>query len=798
MSGDITFGIRLTADGSGFVGEVRLSRKELQGLGDDARKAGANAEQGARGVDKFGKEAKQSADEARKMHTQVNSLGNGLKMLYGYIGYTQLKQFTADIINTNVAMERQNVALKSVFGTTEAAAREFGFLRAEAERLGLPLLTITEEYKKLSAAANDTVLEGQGVRDIFIAVTEAGTALQLDQQRMGLILFAVSQMMSKGAVSMEELRQQLGESLPGAFNMAAKAMGMTTAEFSKMVESGNVMATDMLPKLARELHNTYGKAATESAQSANSEINRYQNTLLEIKTEFGTGGFMDGYIKALESIRDLMRDPAFKEFSKLMGQLAGNSVAYATQVSSYIPGAGMFSQSADMNEQLHKALQEQGINLPEWMRTSNWTSGKLFESNTRPRATVDLPPPLPISSFQGVNPNGDAPKGPPKKVTDAIAQLEAEAAAVQRLYAARQQGQAEYAATKSLIEGETMARDLGLDAKSAEYKSIVDLTMKVADYQNFIRDVDATEKTHAATVTDIERRYAKLPGAYTDATTAAQAWRVEALAGLDETKAGYQEFANQVDAIYSGLLTQAYEENLRASREFSAGATRAFNDYADGATNAADNAQSAMSNSMSRMEDDLVNMKFSVASFADFVEKEMYRAFVRQKVTGPVSQTFSELFNFSLTPSGISEAGDAGATTVQTGHTGAWIGGAGGGRTSVDASVFQGAPRFHSGGQLGLQPGEVPFIGKKGEIIGWPDQLAQAFGGNGAAPQVVVNFIDQGGAIPKNTQVTQRSGGPGITVIDIMVPAMEQAMGSGRLDQTMGQFGGARQPVPGA
>lgn len=62
---------------------------------------------------------------------------------------------------------------------------------------------------------------------------------------------ALGQMISKGKVQAEELRGQLGERLPGAFQLAAKAMNMTTAELDKFMADGKLTAEELLPKLAK-------------------------------------------------------------------------------------------------------------------------------------------------------------------------------------------------------------------------------------------------------------------------------------------------------------------------------------------------------------------------------------------------------------------------------------------------------------------------------------------------------------------------------------------------------------------
>lgn len=137
--------------------------------------------------------------------------------------------------------------------------------------------------------------------------------------------------------------------------------------------------------------------------------------------------------------------------------------------------------------------------------------------------------------------------------------------------------------------------------------------------------------------------------------------------------------------------------------------------------------------------------------------------------------------------------------SAATAHSGGIVGShglvGGGDRRVVPMSAFRNAPRFHRGGQAGLAPGEVPIIAKQGEIIGWPAQLARAFGG--AAP-VTVNVIDQRRVAGGETggpgiDVSQSIGPDGERQIDILVlDAVGRLAESGQLHPIMGQVYGAR------
>jgi len=191
------------------------------------------------------------------------------------------------LIDAALAMERINSAMSSSVGDSNKAARELQYVREESQRLGLNLNDTALAYSKFAAAARGTSIEGEQTRKIFSAVSEAATALRLPTEQASGIFLALSQMMSKGKVQAEELRGQLGERLPGAFAMAAQAMGVTTAELDDMLKKGEVTASEMLPLLAEKLHETYGSAAIEAAKGGQAAINRFNNAFFETKAVMG-------------------------------------------------------------------------------------------------------------------------------------------------------------------------------------------------------------------------------------------------------------------------------------------------------------------------------------------------------------------------------------------------------------------------------------------------------------------------------------------------------------------------------
>ncbi|MCP4635913.1 MAG: tape measure protein [Methyloversatilis sp.] len=178
-------------------------------------------------------------------------------------------------------------------GDNARAGEELAWVRALVEELGLELESTARSYAKLAAAARGTALEGEATRDIFRAVASAATVMRLSTEQTEGALLAIQQMISKGNVQAEELRGQLGERIPGAFQIAARAIGVTTQELDGMLKKGEVIAADFLPKFAAELQRSVGGSLGTASQSLGADLNRIANRFTEFQQRIASSGLMD-------------------------------------------------------------------------------------------------------------------------------------------------------------------------------------------------------------------------------------------------------------------------------------------------------------------------------------------------------------------------------------------------------------------------------------------------------------------------------------------------------------------------
>lgn len=263
-------------------------------------------------------------------NTVRNTLA-GFGVVLGAFGFAQFISSTYDAV---VAVDRFNNTIAATQGVN-MVGKEMEFVRKTAAELKLSIRGLMDSYAQFSASAS---LSGAAIEDthkIFTAVSTAARVLKLDQDRVRLSFLALSQMFNKGKVSMEELRRQLGEQIPGVFELSAQAMGVTTAKLSEMISKGNVAANDLLPKLADKLMETFGPQVPAALNTAQAAFDNFGNAIFNVSEAFGRG-FFDAFKGSLDSLATTMNDPAFIEGARAWGKALGEAVSAAIQAVQWI------------------------------------------------------------------------------------------------------------------------------------------------------------------------------------------------------------------------------------------------------------------------------------------------------------------------------------------------------------------------------------------------------------------------------------------------------------------------------
>jgi tape measure domain-containing protein len=198
-----------------------------------------------------------------------------------------IQQFATESVNAAIKLDNLKTALSFGSGGASNAVKDLAFVRGEATRLGVPLSSLQDGFVKLSASTKGTSSAGQTTKDLITGLAQASTTLGLSAEESGGAILALSQIASKGSVQAEELRGQLGERIPGAFGIAARAMGVTEGQLNKLLETGSVTADEFLPKLGRQLQIEFAGSAESASKNVQSSFYRLGNSFQQLQEKTG-------------------------------------------------------------------------------------------------------------------------------------------------------------------------------------------------------------------------------------------------------------------------------------------------------------------------------------------------------------------------------------------------------------------------------------------------------------------------------------------------------------------------------
>lgn len=233
-----------------------------------------------------------SADKTGKEIDSLGSSAGGAGKLLGEMAANLAAAFTFnEIVQAAAQMEQVQAGLQAVSGDSRLAGEQMEFVRRMAQAAGVDVVSAGQAFLGLAAATKGTAVEGEPARRVYEAVTLAMAKAGKGSSETQNALLALSQIASKGTVSMEELRGQLGEALPGALQAAANGLGITTQDLIKLVESGQLAAEDLFPALAKGLDDLYSGAP--AAQTLSQEITNIKNAFVEMSASLGEEGGLD-------------------------------------------------------------------------------------------------------------------------------------------------------------------------------------------------------------------------------------------------------------------------------------------------------------------------------------------------------------------------------------------------------------------------------------------------------------------------------------------------------------------------
>ena len=271
------------------------------------------------------------AEVRNEVHNFKNSLmGVGAAIGAG-LGFadliSKLKETTKQLSVARATLENVSFETKDAAINTKLYAQNLDFANKLAKKYHQNQIEIIDNFAQFHAACMSTNISLEDQQKIYEALTRAAAYFHMSESRAKDMMVAVTQMISKNVVSSEELRRQLGNALPGAFNMMANAVGVTTAELEKLLKAGKLASGPALIKFADELNKQTQNISFDSVQL---KINDLQNAWIKLVDNSGFEQFykdiLDWATGTLNSLSDTFKgffDGVKSSINVIIGLLAG-------------------------------------------------------------------------------------------------------------------------------------------------------------------------------------------------------------------------------------------------------------------------------------------------------------------------------------------------------------------------------------------------------------------------------------------------------------------------------------------
>jgi tape measure domain-containing protein len=304
-------------------------------------------QQGSRAAIAYGQNIQQGIGGAfQRLSSLANTLLNVLRNVSGAITLV----FNS-LLNELDKLQGFNAIMSVSTKSSAEAANSYIFLRKTADQLGVQFDALTGNYAKLVAA----IPEGSEKLDIanraFLGVAMAARTLHSSNQDTQLMFYAITQIASKGIVSMEELRRQLGEKLPGVIQIAAKALNTIPEELEKAIRKGIVVSDKFLPIFGDALIRTFADSAEKASQSVSASMNRLTNVWVDFVKEVLDSGAGQAIVGVFDELRKKLSDPyVISRFADLIKNVAERVSSFIANLTAddIRNGFDTFSKGVDM------------------------------------------------------------------------------------------------------------------------------------------------------------------------------------------------------------------------------------------------------------------------------------------------------------------------------------------------------------------------------------------------------------------------------------------------------------------
>lgn len=284
-------------------------------------------------ISKQTKQMRETASAAKEAANGTETLANGLNLIKGIVaGYAGKKLFDV-LIGTNKDYEQALTSFEVILGSADKADK----LMSDLEKFASVTPFNTEDVQKAS-----TMLLGYGVEaeNLLDIMGRLGDLSQGSAEKLDRVSLAYGQMLAKGKVTGEEMRQLIEAQVP-LLQGLADYLGKSTAEVQDMVSKGSVGINDLngaIVKMTSEGGKFFNMMEKQS-ETMGGKLATLEDNISIIGRNIGEETFqaLKGELEDVISALDRMsEDGSLDEFAQNIGEDIASVITFIANLIKFL------------------------------------------------------------------------------------------------------------------------------------------------------------------------------------------------------------------------------------------------------------------------------------------------------------------------------------------------------------------------------------------------------------------------------------------------------------------------------
>ncbi len=308
--------VTLDLDGRKFSSSLNVARAELQGFEASVNRTDATVRRSRGGFTGWGRTLRDTV-------VTLGELGDALFVLEKVFiaPFRNLTRQNAEIEKMRYLMAGLSSEVGSFAEKMADADKVVGEIFNIAQNSPTKVDALTDAYVKMKAGGIDPLAGSlQALND---GVAQFGG----DTTKFHRASVAIQQMAGKGVISMEELRQQLGEAIPSAIQVMARGLNMTVGDLARLVATGTVEAKSAIQAFSRQMDLEMRGAAARMANTWDGLMARLGTQWTLLANEIGKAGYFEEVKEALRVlVEDVMSSSEIRKFAKDLGNALTSAI----------------------------------------------------------------------------------------------------------------------------------------------------------------------------------------------------------------------------------------------------------------------------------------------------------------------------------------------------------------------------------------------------------------------------------------------------------------------------------------